>query len=96
MFLEEASRVRQRKRDIWVRTWNVRSLSRAGSLTVAARELARCKLDLVGVQEVTWDKGGTVRAGVYNFFYGKGNETKNKYIQKKQSKYYCILGRDVA
>jgi len=28
----------------------------------------------VGVQEVKWDKGGTVRAGNYNFFYGKGNE----------------------
>jgi hypothetical protein len=38
-----------------------------------ARELARYKLDLVGVQEVTWDKGGTVRAGDYTFFYGKGN-----------------------
>ena len=32
------------------------------------------KLDVVGVQEVRWDKGGTVRAGDYNFFYGKGNE----------------------
>ena len=50
-------------------TWNVRSLNRVGSLTAAARELARCKLDLVGVQEVKWDKGGTVRAGDYKFFY---------------------------
>jgi len=55
-------------------TWNVRSLYRAGSLTVAARELARYKLHLVHVQVVRWDKGGTVRAGDYNFFYGKGNE----------------------
>ena len=38
------------------------------------RELARYKLDVVGVQEVRWDKGGTVRAGDYHFFYGKGNE----------------------
>ena len=74
MFLEEASRVRQRKRDIRVGTWNVRSLYRAGSLKAAARELARYKLDVVGVQEVRWDKGGTVRAGDYDFFYGKGNE----------------------
>jgi len=36
--------------------------------------LARYKLDLVGVQEVRWDREGTVRAGDYNFFYGKGNE----------------------
>ena len=39
-----------------------------------AREFARYKLDLVGMQEVRWDKGGTVRAGDSNFFYGKGNE----------------------
>jgi len=55
-------------------TWNVWSLYRAGSLKAAARELARYKLDVVGVQEVRWDKGGTVRAGDYDFFYGKGNE----------------------
>ena len=41
-------------------TWNVRSLYRAGSLKAAARELARYKLDVVGVQEVRWDKEGTV------------------------------------
>jgi len=58
------------KRDNRFETWNVRSLYRAGSLT-AARELAR--LDLVGVQ-IRCDKGGTVRAGYSNFFYGKGNE----------------------
>jgi hypothetical protein len=38
------------------------------------RELARYKLDIVGVQEVMWDKGGTVRAGNYIFFFEKGNE----------------------
>ena len=51
-----------------------RSLYRAGSLKAAARELARYKLDVVGVQEPRWDKEGTIRAGDYNFFYGKGNE----------------------
>jgi hypothetical protein len=56
------------------RIWNVRSLCRSGLLTTAARELARYKLDLVGIQEVRWDKGGTVRAGDYLFFYRKGNE----------------------
>jgi len=55
-------------------TWNIRSLYRAGSLAAVTRELARYKLDLVGVQEVRWDKGCRVRAGDYNFFYGKGNE----------------------
>jgi hypothetical protein len=55
-------------------TRNVRCLYRSGSLTTVARELARCKLDLVGVQEVRWDKWDMVRTGVYNFFYGNGNE----------------------
>ena len=74
LFLEEVSH--GRKRDIFLGTWNVRSLYRAGSFTAAARELARYKLDLVGLQEVRWEKGGTVRAGNYNFFFfcGKGNE----------------------
>jgi hypothetical protein len=52
-------------------TWNVRGPYRAGSLMAAARELARYKQDLVGVKEVRWDKGGTVRAGYCNFFIWK-------------------------
>ena len=32
------------------------------------------KLDLVGVQEIRRVRGGTVKAGGYIFFYGKGNE----------------------
>ena len=44
----------------------------------AARELARYKLDLVGVQEVRWDKGGTVRTGDYNFFNEKENENHQR------------------
>jgi len=37
-------------------------------------ELARYKLDVVGVQEGRWDKGCMVRAGDYIFFCGKGNK----------------------
>jgi exonuclease III len=36
-------------------TWNVRSLNRSGSLKTVSGEFAKCKLDLVGVQEVRWD-----------------------------------------
>jgi len=49
-------------------TWNVKRLYTARPLKAAARELAKYKLDVVGVQEVRWDKGGTVRAGDYDFF----------------------------
>jgi len=55
-------------------TWNVKSLYRSGSLTTVSRVLPRCKLYLVGVREVRWVKGGTVRAGDYIF--SMENETK--------------------
>ena len=58
VFLEKVSRSRKRNGDILFGTWNVRSLYRAGSIMAAARELSRYKLDLVGVQEVRWDKEG--------------------------------------
>jgi hypothetical protein len=38
------------------------------------RNKSQYKLDLVGVQEVRWDGGGTEPAGEYTFFYGRGNE----------------------
>jgi hypothetical protein len=52
-------------------TWNVTNHYRTGSVTEAARELTRYKLDLLGVQKCRWDKGGTVRAGDYKFYYVK-------------------------
>jgi hypothetical protein len=60
--------------DLRLGLWNVRSLYRAGSLMTASRDLSRYKLDLVGVQEVRWEGGGTEPAGEYTFFYGKWNE----------------------
>jgi hypothetical protein len=61
------------KVDIRFGTWKVKSLYRIGSLKTTARELGMCKLDLVGVQELRWEKGGTERAEDYTFFYGQGN-----------------------
>jgi hypothetical protein len=39
-----------------------------------SRELSKYTLDLVGVQEVRWEGGGTKPAGEYTSFYRKGNE----------------------
>jgi hypothetical protein len=66
--------------------FTVRSLYRAGSITTAVRELAKYKLDLVGVQDVRWDKGGTVRAGDYICFYGN----KKKIINWEQDFLYTM------
>jgi exonuclease III len=48
-------------------TWNVRSIYRAGALRVVGEEISKYK-DLVGVQEVRWDRGRTEPAGQYTFF----------------------------
>jgi hypothetical protein len=53
---------------------DVRSLYRAGSLVTVSKELSKYRLDLVGVQEVGWEGGGTEPTGEYTFLYGKGNE----------------------
>jgi len=51
-------------------TRNVRFLHRSGSLTTADRELAKYKLDFVGVQD---RGGGRKDQGIIFFFYGKRN-----------------------
>jgi exonuclease III len=55
-------------------TWNVRSLYRSGSLKTVLIELSKYRLDLVGVQDVRWDKGGFEPADDCTFFYGNGND----------------------
>jgi hypothetical protein len=65
---------KQRNMDTRFGTWNIRSQYRTGSLMTVSRELSRYRLDLVGVQEVKWEGSGTIHAGEYTFFYGKGNE----------------------
>jgi hypothetical protein len=54
--------------------WNIRRLYRVGSLMIVLREPSKYKLNLVGVQEVRWEGGGTKPAGEYTFVYGMGNE----------------------
>jgi hypothetical protein len=55
-------------------TWNAIRMYRAVSLRTVAEEVSTYKLDLMGVQEVRWDGGGTEPVGQYTFFYGKGNQ----------------------
>ena len=79
------------KKDMRFSTWNISILCRSGFLTAAARKLARYKSNLVGLQEVRWDKESTVRAGDSNFFLWKsiGNRilcTPQNSISSNESK----------
>jgi hypothetical protein len=53
--------------DIRFGTLNVWSLYRTASLKTTVRKLGKCKLDLVGVQHVRLEKGGTEQAEDYTF-----------------------------
>jgi hypothetical protein len=64
----------QHKMDMKCGTWNVRDFYRSGSQHKAARELAKCKSDIVGRQEVSWNKGDTDPACYFKLFYRKGND----------------------
>jgi exonuclease III len=57
-------------------TWNVTSLYMIVTLKIIARELREYKLDLVGVQEVRWEEGGTEWAEDYTCFCGQGNRDR--------------------
>jgi hypothetical protein len=50
------------------------SLYRAGSLGTMPEEISEYKSDVVGVQEVRRDRGGTEPVSEYTFFHGRGNE----------------------
>jgi hypothetical protein len=60
--MDSLAQNKRQKTDLRFDTCNVKSLYRSGSLKTVARELGEYKIDLVGVQEVRWDKGSTERA----------------------------------
>jgi hypothetical protein len=52
-------------------TWNVINIYRTGSLRAAARELINDTLDLMRVQEIRRNRGGTEPAGDNTLFLRK-------------------------
>jgi hypothetical protein len=74
-FLDKRSK--RKKMDMRFGTWNVRSTYRAGSLRAVAEQISKYKLDLVAVQEVRLDGGGTEPVGVYTFSMEKRMKIMN-------------------
>ena len=50
--------------------WVVWSLCRPRSLKTVARGQTKCRLDVLGVQDVRRGEGDSVSAGVFTLFYG--------------------------
>jgi hypothetical protein len=55
---------------------------------IVAKTLSKCKLYLVGLQEVRWEGYGTAPGGESTFFNGKGNENHELgaglFVQKRR------------
>ena len=83
-------RTKQWKRDIRFRRWNVNSLYVSGSLTAVARELAVFKLNLLGLQEAKWEKGGTVQARNYIFLW------KRKGKSSTGNRIFCLTQNSIS
>jgi hypothetical protein len=65
-------RPKLRKMHMRLGTWNVRSLYRAGLLIIVVKEISKYKSELVGVNKVRWDSGGTETAREYPLFMERG------------------------
>ncbi|KAJ4443166.1 hypothetical protein ANN_04816 [Periplaneta americana] len=70
---DSLARPQQRNKVLRFGTWNVTSLYRTGGVTLVAKELARYRIDFVGVQEVRLDGNGLSQIGDYLLYYGEGN-----------------------
>ena len=69
---DSLERPRQTNKDMRIGIWNVTSLYRTGAVKLVARELAKYRLDLVGVQEVRLDGNSISPIADYMLYYGKG------------------------
>jgi hypothetical protein len=67
-------------------TWNVGRMCKVGLLMAVMKGISTYKLDLVGIQEVRWDRGGTEPADEYTLFCGKENENL-----ELSTFFFCIL-----
>ncbi|PSN48471.1 hypothetical protein C0J52_11717 [Blattella germanica] len=57
-------------RDIFLETWNVRTLYSSGALEILTRELDRTGLDIVALHELRWPGEGSQESGKFTLYYG--------------------------
>ncbi|PSN46128.1 hypothetical protein C0J52_12067 [Blattella germanica] len=61
---------RAKHRDIFLGTWNVRTLYSSRPLEILTRELDRTGLDIVALQESRWSGEGSQESGKFTLYYG--------------------------
>jgi hypothetical protein len=74
-------------------TWNVRNLYRGGALSSVTSEVEKYRMDLVGVQKVSWEGNGTFESGNYILFYGEDNINHQLGINAFKFHVFAPMGR---
>jgi hypothetical protein len=59
---------------LYIRTWNVQSMYRTGTMTIIILYLQRYRLDITAVQE--WDGSGSIKAHGFTTLYSDGKKHK--------------------
>ena len=71
------SKVRCCKEQYCIGTWNVRSMNQ-GKLEVVKQEMARVKIDILGITELKWTRMGKFNSDDhYIYYYGQQSLRKN-------------------
>ncbi|PSN41362.1 hypothetical protein C0J52_19113 [Blattella germanica] len=81
---------RVKHREIFLGTWNVRTLYSSGALKILTRELDRTGLDIVALQEVRWPGEGSQESGKFTLYYG-GFYDRISYIILKGKRHDFII-----
>lgn len=61
--------IRKGKNDIFIATWNVRTLGKPGALQNLKEEMRKYRIGLVAIQETRWHGSGILQSGEYTLMY---------------------------
>ena len=64
----DRSKVRCCKEQYYIRTWNVGSMNK-GKLEVVKQEIARVKVDILGISEIKWTGMGEFNSDDHYIYY---------------------------
>ena len=69
-----------------IATWNVRTVLQKGKLENIKKEMARLKLNILGLSEMRWKGAGTITSGTNKLVYSGGAEHEGILFDQATSK----------
>uniref|UniRef100_A0A8D8SMX4 Craniofacial development protein 2 n=1 Tax=Cacopsylla melanoneura TaxID=428564 RepID=A0A8D8SMX4_9HEMI len=89
---EDMDKIKWQKQ-IKIATWNVKTMSQAGKINNAIKEMQRMKLDILGISEMRWPGTGIKNEDDYTVYYSGTTDNTYKYgvgfiIEKEMAK--CV------